>query len=515
MMRVSSHYPLAALLLTLLFVGLPPSRTVAAGYGTLAGMVSDGKGIPLMGATVMIIGPTALATEATDQTIERLITDAHGRFTIAHLVPGWYSLKVTSPTRLPAMRSGVRVDAGETVVASFVLTDAFAPIRFQMPNNTVSSWGDEWKWVLRTSATTRPILRYRSEPAVKTKVSAQERKATLPPTERLAGILPGSTLRDPLAEDLGMADVFAYLRPLTVNSDILAEASYSALGAASATVGTLLTRNELKGEPQQFGVAVHQFSLVPEGPFPAGAPSAFGQVRGMAATMSETRLLAPKVTVTAGMDVSVFSAFDNVYAAQPHASLEYQATPATVVSAEYSSGRAETPNSLPERLALLNAFPQLTERNGRLAMEQLHHTQVAVNHRLGKSARVQAAAYHDMLHNAAVWGLGNPAYTSTFTGYVLPNPAGNGSVINGGNYQSNGLRAVYARTFGSHLEVLGAYSSGTALSAREFNAQKSFSYSPGMLTPERTNSVVGKITAEIPGAHTASLLLMNGCPRTA
>jgi hypothetical protein len=62
------------------------------------------------------------------------------------------------------MRNGVRVEAGETAVATFVLTDIFAPIRFQVPSSTVSSWGDDWKWVLRTSSTTRPILRYRQQP---------------------------------------------------------------------------------------------------------------------------------------------------------------------------------------------------------------------------------------------------------------------------------------------------------------------------------------------------------------
>ena len=80
-------------------------------------------------------------------------------------------------------------------------------------------------------------------------------------------------------------------------------------------------------------------------------------------------------------------------------------------------------------------------------MEQLNHTEVAVNHRIGKSARVQAAAYHDGLRNAAVWGLGHCRLRQAFAGNALPNPAGNGIVINGGNYQSTGFRAVYAQTF--------------------------------------------------------------------
>jgi hypothetical protein len=455
-----------------------------------------------MGATVLILGPTAFATASTDQTVERLITDAHGRFTLAHLVPGWYSLKVSSPTRLPEMRNGVRVDAGETVVASFILTDTFAPIRFQVPNNTVSSWGDEWKWVLRTSSTTRPILRFREAPAVK-QVASREEKIPAPPSQRIAGILPGSVLRDPFAEDLGMASVFAYVQPLSADSDVLVEGSYAPFGAQAGTVGTMLSRNYLKGQPRQFGIAVHQFGLVSDAvAAPAAAPNALLQAKGMVATYSETRLLSPKVTVTAGMDISVLDAVESVFTAQPHVNLEYQATPHTMVSAEYGSARADGYNSLLDRLSVLNAFPQLIESNGRLEMEQLHHIEVAANHRVGKSARVQAAAYHDAMRNAAVWGLGNPATGSAFAGNSLPNPTGNGIVINGGNYQSTGFRAVYAQTFASHFEVLGAYSSGSALSARSLVFQDSHSYSQGMLTPERANSLVGKITAELPGTHT-------------
>jgi hypothetical protein len=504
MMTPSSGYRLKVVLLVsgVLLSCLPPAESLAAGYGALAGIVSDNKGVPLMGATVMVIGPTAFATEAGSQTVERMVTDAHGRFTIAHLVPGWYSLKVSSPTRLPAMRNGVRVEAGETVVASFVLTDAFAPIRFQVPSSSVSSWGDDWKWVLRTSSTTRPILRFRPQPPV-SQGASQDEKTALPRSERVAGILPGSTPRDPLAEDFGMASVFAYLRPLSADSDVLVAGSFAPFGAEPGTVGTVVLRNQLKGEPQQVGLIFHQFSLAPGTSVSPGiTPNAFAQAKGMVATYSETRLLAPQVTVTAGMDINYLNAIDSVFAVQPHVHLEYQATPQTVVSAQYGSTRADGPGSMMERLSLLNTFPQITQRDGHLEMEQLNHAEVAVNHRMGKSARVQAAAYHDELRNAAVWGWGHSAYGPAFAGNSLPNPAGNGIVINGGNYQSAGFRAVYAQTFGSHVEVLGAYSSGRALSASGFVMQSSHPYSQGVLLPERTNSLIGKITADLPGTHT-------------
>ena len=60
--------------------------------------------------------------------------------------------------------------------------------------------------------------------------------------------------------------------------------------------------------------------------------------KGMVATYSETRLLAPKVTVTAGMDIDYLDAIDSVLMAQPPVNLEYQATAQTVVSAQYWFG---------------------------------------------------------------------------------------------------------------------------------------------------------------------------------
>lgn len=500
MKAVLSRIRPKALLLPLsgiLVLGLQLRPCLAAGYGSLAGVVSDNRGVPLMGATVVVLGPTAFDAVTTTQTVERMITDAHGRFRISHLVPGWYSLKISSPTRLPVMRNGVRVAAGETVVASFVLTDVLAPVHFQVPSNSVSSWGDDWKWVLRTSSTTRPILRLR-EPGKTSQAASQDATPQPKKSERIVGILPGSAPRDPLAEDFGMASVFAYVQPVSADSDVLAASSFAPYGTGAGTVGAALMRNQVEGDPQQFGLVFHQMSLAPSG----SEPSALAEARGLTATYSETRLIVPKVTVTAGMEINYLSAVDSVFSAQPRIDMEYQATAQTVLAAEFGSGRAdETADSALERLALLNAFPQITLRDGRLAMEQLNHTELSVIHRMGRSARVQAAAYHDSLRNSAVWAWGHSADSATFAGYSLPNPAGTGVVINGGNVQSVGFRAVFSKNFGSRVEVLGAYSSGSALAARAFVLQNSRFCSNG-LQPEQTNSFVGKITADVPGTHT-------------
>jgi Carboxypeptidase regulatory-like domain len=480
---------------------LIPSPGVAAGYGKLAGIVSDTQGNPLMGATVMMIGPTAIATEMTSQTVERVITNAHGQFTIEHLVPGWYSLKVISPTRLPAMRNGIRVDADETAVARFVLTDIFAPIRFQVPNSSVSTWGDDWKWVLRTSSTTRPILRYRQAQKV-AKVYSPNAKMPLPQSQYMVGMLPGSLRRDPLTDDPGLGSVVAYVRSLSVDSDLLVAGSFATTSTQASTVTTVYRRNLLKGDPQEFGVSIHQFNLA--GGFPLSGEagqnfSSHGQ--GLVLTYSETRLLSPKVTVTAGMDVDYLSAVGEVMTAQPHVKLEYQAAPSTVVTAQYGSARAEGADSLLERVGMMNAFPRLTERDYRLRMERLNHTEVSVNRRIGKTARVQVASYQDDFHNAAVWGL-NIQGTPWLAGNFVPNPATNGIVMNAGNYQSAGFRAVYSQTFGSHLEALVSYATGDALTTRRWMAPGTRQDPQAMLRSEQTTALTGKISAEIPVTHT-------------
>ena len=487
----------------LALTAIQPATTKAAGYGTLTGVVSDTKGVPLMGASVILSGPTAFTSEATSQMVERMITDAHGRFSIAHLVPGWYSLEVSSPTRLPVLRNGVRVDAGETVVASFVMTDVLSPIRFQVPTSSVSSWGDDWKWVLRTSANTRPILRYRSGTQTVARNATKRKKDPALHSERLAGLLPGSTPRDPLSEDFGLASVFAYLQPLSIDSDVLVAGTFSPSSTEPGSVATLLRRNETKGQPQQVGLVLKQFSLLPGAGAAMGTmPGYSGQARAVVGTYSETRLLTSNVSVTAGMDVSYLSAIENLVRVQPHVSLEYQESPDTVLAVQYGLARNDGPSTMLERISLLSAFPQITQRAGRLEMEQLNHTEAAVNHRLGKSSRLQAAVYHDSLRNAAVWGLGGYSAARAFTGYALPNPAGNGIVINGGSYQSSGFRAVYARTFGSHVEVLSAYATGAALSAHQYVNPSFGTYTPSLLKPESTSTAISKITADFPLTHT-------------
>ena len=60
-------------------------------------------------------------------------------------------------------------------------------------------------------------------------------------------------------------------------------------------------------------------------------------------------------------------------------------------------------------------------------MEQFNHSEATLNRRVSNSARVQVAAYHDGLRNAAVWGLGQPGAIMALAGNYSPTPQSMGS----------------------------------------------------------------------------------------
>lgn len=476
---------------------LSPTPTPALDYGRLAGSVSDDHGNPLMGATVLIIGPLLIPTATAGDRIERVITDAKGKFAVADLIPGWYSLQVVSPSRLPAHRNGIRVEPGQTSNLKFVLGDVFAPLRFQLPDDSGKSLGDGWKWVLRTSAATRPILRYQQDVQNATASSAQTSK---PSSQRLIGVGPGPWGGDPQAGDPGVESIVAYLRSASPGSEVLTVGSVAANGVAASTVGTEYRKALPAGDLQQVSLTVHQLGYAGDGIAPsAGGGISASSVRAMVATVTQSRSLSPNLTLTGGMDVYYLNGAGEVFAAQPRARLAVRVSRSTDLAFQVGRPSADGFESLPGRIANLGSLPLLTLRGYRAAFEQIGHSEFSLTHQMSRSARFEVAAYRDGVRNAAVWGSARPPAASWLAGNYMLNPAGDGIYLNMGDYRSAGYRVAYAQRFGHRLETLVTYTTGDALRARECAADRS---SGRDLQPVRSASLAGKVSARLPGTQT-------------
>lgn len=492
--------------LAALFSLIPCLVVTAAGanFGGVSGTVRDSQGNPLMGATVLITGPLGAVPERVVSITERVITDAHGKFAVEHLIPGLYSLRVTSPARLPAVRDQIRVEAGQTTRENFVLTDFFSALRFKVPAGSVSNWGNDWKWVLRTSATTRPILRYRE--SVRT-VTSQVRasKSPLPSSRRLIGMIPGSTRRDALADDPGLGSVLAYLRPLSEDSDILVAGSMTPSGLQASSLATAFRKNLMRGDPQELALVVHQLSF-PGGslPTPGREGENLTHAQGVVASYAHTRRLADSLTLTAGLEVDYLNAVRDVVSTHPRMKLEYQLGPSTSLAIRYGTFSQDgRPSTLLDRISMLNAFPRVTLRNNRPRLEEVNHSEFSVS-RQGKSSRLEVAAYRDSFRNAAVLGDGREATPVWLNRYLLPSLDGEAATLNAGDYASSGLRATYSVSVGSRVEAAFLYTCGQALAADASQLARGdqIHSAASVFRPARSQSFGGRVLSRIPVSNT-------------
>src|SRR5262249_17766148 len=123
--------------------------SAATNGSVISGTVRDASGVPQMGALVEVLGVKNVA---------KAVTDDHGQYEFADIVPGIYQIKVSALSFLPSLREGVTVKSGTNLVVNLTLNTIFeamqlAPVRARVPQDD-----DDWKWTLRSVAN-RPILR--------------------------------------------------------------------------------------------------------------------------------------------------------------------------------------------------------------------------------------------------------------------------------------------------------------------------------------------------------------------
>src|SRR5438132_4340001 len=122
--------------------------SAASKPGAISGYVRNSAGAPQMGAAVEVLGSAFHSF--------KVFTDENGFYSASGVIPGVYSLKVSAPSFLPALRERVALRAGASVVVNVTLNTLFEAIQLGPMRGPADD--DDWKWVLRSSAN-RPILR--------------------------------------------------------------------------------------------------------------------------------------------------------------------------------------------------------------------------------------------------------------------------------------------------------------------------------------------------------------------
>ena len=130
------------------FFGLALPVLAADSPSSISGYVRRSAGVPQMGAAVEVLNAAARTL--------KVFTDENGFYSIHDLLPGNYSLKVTAPSFLPALRDRIGLRAGSTMMVNVTLNTLFEAIQLGPLRGPAED--DDWKWTLRSMAN-RPVLR--------------------------------------------------------------------------------------------------------------------------------------------------------------------------------------------------------------------------------------------------------------------------------------------------------------------------------------------------------------------
>ncbi len=475
--------------------------------GSIAGVVSDSRGVPQMGATVILYNHQ-------DRQLGKVLTDQDGQFHLAGLYPSLYSLRVTLASFVPAVRQDISVEAGRLSRLHVRLNTLFSSIQLDYPNienGTLIS--DDWKWVLRSASDVRPVMRFREEP-----VGASQS----PPVAVFAdmrGILSLSAGAGPMVAsaasqaDLGTA--FAMATSLYGDSLLQLSGNFgygSQNGVPAAAFRTSYSR-ELAGGKPVVSVTMRQLYM-PErmASMLAGADEGMPILRSLSASVDNRTQVTDNVSVQYGTQVDAVSFLDRLTYLSPYARLTWAASNVTDVELAYSSGNAQSEvgdsgaddADLRQDLNTLGMFPRLSlaDRNARLQRGQ--ECQIAVARKLGSRA-VRLSAYRELLSDAAITMVAPAALLmGGMGGNVLPDLFSNSSIFNAGNFDMTGLDAAFTQNLGEHVSATVSYGNEGALTAWH---QELVSNSPdelrSMIHAGRRQAVTARIAVTIPrtGTH--------------
>lgn len=437
--------------------------------GAIAGVVTDVSGTPQMGATVTLYNRQ-------ERVFEKSLTDERGTFRFVGLFPELYSVKVTFATFVPALKRNILVQPGMRSMLNVSLSTLFSNIQFAYPpmeNGSLMS--DEWKWVLRSSAPTRPVLRFTGDALARdTSASSHERSAVFSDTR---GILKVSAGEGPLVTGIGseadMGTGFALATSLYGSNlvQVSGNVGYgSSTGVPTASFRTSYSRS-IGGAKPEVSVTMRQLFLAGRVASTLGAADApQPMLRSMAASLDDRTQLTDEISVQYGFTLNSVTFLDRLNYTSPYVRMAYDLGDGAQLEFAYTSGDArpdlagsdQQDADLQRDLNSLGMFPRVSLLAGRPKIQRGQEYEVAYTRKLG-SRTVQGSVYRESVTNAALSIVAPAGMYSG--GDILPNLLTGTSTFNAGNYQGTGYSGSLTQNMGDHVSATVIYGSMSALTA--------------------------------------------------
>jgi len=449
---------LGALVLTAMVLSLGTQPAVAQAKlvpGKLAGIVRDSAGTPQLGASVELIAETGAAAS------RGFLTNTQGIFRGEKLSPGLYTLRVTLAGFLPTLEKHIRVTSNLTTVVRVELESMFASLdqlRRTPSNSSVEA--DNWKWVLRSASSVRPVLEWMDDDRrIASRVSVE---SSIPRAPRFRLEFTDGARRPVSASSIASspATAVAYEQKLGGTSKLIlaGQMSYDddSPGGGIATVwlptGTL-------GAGPHTALVLREAKLGPEG----------RTFRGVRIDQGGALSLGNRTVLRYGGEYVLVGLGAAASSLRPRAELNIRISDdwsTALIFASMPSGpaplegsEAQPGGALAAALNELDAFPALLWRGGRPVLQNGKHEELTAERKIGSRGKLQVAGFHDDNRHVAVFGRGDGLPAADFFQDYLSD----GFAYDGGSSSSWGTRVALREKLDGDVEFTAVYSFGGAL----------------------------------------------------
>jgi len=429
---------------------------VSTAPGQLLGEIKNTAGVTQMGATVLLYNRY-------DQVVRHVLSNQDGRFALDGLAPGVYTLRVTLASYIPVLRRNIAVLAGSGSLLRINLANVFSSVEFASPQDARAAlMSDDWKWVLRSSQATRPILRFQAPPTIAS--SSSEATAVFADTN---GIVKVSAGDGSLANGAGQQNVgtaFA-VETSVYGANKVRVSGNLGYGASSGLPSAGFRTTYARERGPQMSLTVRQAY------FPASIGSASSPILRTASLSSMDSVdLADVLHLEYGASLDSVSLFGKMNFFSPFARATYNLGDQGALKVAYSSGaqpvdlltqQADRNPELNQDLTALAQLPRLSRRDDRATVERIKNYEAGYEWTRG-ATRIGASAFREDVRNAAFLMSGAAFLDSPD---LLPDLNSRGTLFNLGDYQRSGYGFSAVRGIGDDLEFAVAAGRAGALVA--------------------------------------------------
>ena len=457
--------------------------------GAISGYVRNISGAPQMGAVVQILGSANRSLT--------VFTDGAGYYAATGLLPGLYTLKVTAPSFLPALREKVGLRPGASLNVNVTLSTLLGVMQLGPIRNLPDD--DDWKWTLRSVAN-RPILRVFDDPTLPAEKQSHDLSGTL---SFLAGSAAGG-----YGTGSDMSTAFTLERSVFSDGHLAFSGNVGyGEGLPAAVLRSSFSRRLMNGSTPTMALTVHRFA--------ASDPNLHNAaLQALALSASDDFSVGDILEFKFGSELQTIQFLGHVSAFRPYGSADLHLSPDTVLEYAYTTSR---PDPRAEK-GFDSAPADLSESNPRVSllgfapkMESAHHHEVSVSHRAGKT-NLQLAAFSDRIGDPALTGTG---LTTAAGGFLLPDVNSGTFSYTGKTLDAAGLRIVLQRKVSADLTATLDYAYGGVLDLSRSDI--SLENAQPWIATQRRHAIAAKLSGTAPRTHTnwiASYRWVNGSALT-